>query len=78
MNLYTGQGLYEFYMSSDEKPWVMSFEDVCAGIALELGRNPPLDQLREALRKYYNEECFWRFDSVAGVMAEQILNELTK
>lgn len=62
----------------DEIPWIMDFDSIVAAIVLELGTDVTNGQLfphgvvKAALRKYYRETCFWEFESVADVMAEQI------
>jgi len=67
--------------------WTWEFSDICACIALEFGdmsRRPTLEYrarrtvVIEALRKFYRPECFWEFDSVAPIMADCVMNEISK
>lgn len=74
----------------DQPPWVMDFDNIVTAITLELGielgvvAKTPVTALADralvvgALYKYYNPLSQWGFEEIATVMAEQVLNQMSK
>lgn len=73
---------------TDEQPWILPFEDIVTAITLEVGDiiaesgtaahhfQAVKTLIYQKLEKFYRPECMWTFDSVGGVMAEQVLNKI--